>query len=321
MIHSEGLISIIAPMYNEEASIGVFIEKTIEVLEQNFKNYELILIDDGSKDKTYEISKQYADKNSHIRIITFTRNYGHEIALTAGIEHAHGDYVVQMDSDLQHPPEMIPELVAKAMEGYDIVYAARKSRKNETWFKRFTSNLFYRVARKMSGLDLPSDAGNFRVVERKVVDSMKQFKENNRHLLMLYAYVGYKTAAIPFEANTRFAGKSKYNYVRLLNLALDSIISFSHRPLRYMSFISVLIALLMMFYALFVILQRLFYHQQLAQGLVSLILVISGLFAILFLFLAVISEYIGRILVESKNRPLYYVREEYAQKTDNSSSH
>lgn len=312
---SNVFVSVVAPMYNEEASIAVFIERTVKILENNFSRYEIVLIDDGSVDKTYQVSQSLADNNPNIRIIAFTRNYGHEIALTAGIDHARGDYVVQMDSDLQHPPEMIPELVEKAISGYDIVYAARKNRSNESWLKRLTSTAFYRIARKMTGLNLPSDAGNFRVINRKVVNSITQLKENNRHLLMLYAYVGYKMASIPFEPENRFAGHSKYNYFKLVNLALDSIISFSHRPLRYMSFISVMIALLMTCYAGFILLDKIFYNQQLADGLASLILVISGLFAILFLFLAIISEYIGRILVESKNRPLYYIREEYAQKT------
>jgi dolichol-phosphate mannosyltransferase len=308
------LISVIAPMYNEADSIPTFIERTINVLEQNFKNYELILIDDGSSDNTYEICKQFAEKNPKIRVIAFTRNYGHEIALTAGIEHARGDYVVQLDSDLQHPPEFIPKLYDKIITGYDIVYAARVSRKHETWLKRLTSKMFYKVARKMTGLDLPSDAGNFRIITREVVDSIKQLKESNRHLLMLYAYVGYKMASLPVEVEPRLAGKSKYNYLKLINLALDSIISFSHRPLRYMSVISVLITLLMIVYAGFILLQRVLYHQTLADGMVSLILIISGLFAILFLFLAIISEYIGRILTESKNRPLYYIRRNYSNK-------
>lgn len=313
---SEVFISVIAPMYNEEGSIGTFIKKTEQVLRENFVKYELLLVDDGSSDKTLTISKSYAENNPHIRLLAFTRNYGHEIALTAGIEYARGEYVVQMDSDLQHPPEMIPQLVAKAISGYDVVYAARKNRKHDSWLKRITSYLFYRIARRMTGLDLPNDAGNFRIINRKVVDSIKQLKENNRHLLMLYAYVGHSMAAIPYETEVRFAGKSKYNYIKLINLALDSIISFSHRPLRYMSMISVLIAVLMTCYAGFILLQRLVYHQQLAEGMASLLLVISGLFALLFLFLAVISEYIGRILVESKNRPLYYIREEYEKSPD-----
>ncbi|MGE3920129.1 MAG: glycosyltransferase family 2 protein [Gammaproteobacteria bacterium] len=310
-MNEQPLISVIAPMYNEEDVIAAFIERLQNVMKKHFNSYEIVLVDDGSRDKTYEIAQSLADKNPHIRILAFTRNYGHEMALTAGLEHAHGEYVVQMDSDLQHPPELIPELTTKAMSGYDIVYAARKDRRHETWLKRFTSESFYKIARKMTGLDLPSDAGNFRIINHKVVSSMRQLKENNRHLLMLYAYVGYKVTSIPFEPEARFAGKSKYNYFKLVNLALDSIISFSHRPLRYMSVISLLITILMMGYAGFLLIQRLFYEQHLADGFLSLLLMTSVLFAVLFLFLAIISEYIGRILTESKNRPLYYIREEY----------
>ena len=319
-MENQPLISIVAPMFNEEDVIAAFIDRTVAILEKHFPNYELVLVDDGSSDQTYSVAQRFADKNSRIRIIAFTRNYGHEIALSAGIDHAKGDYVIQMDSDLQHPPELIPVLFAKIQEGFDIVYAARNNRDNESFIKRMTSRWFYKVARKMTNLDLPNDACNFRIINRNVVDSIKQLKESNRHLLMLYAYVGFKTASVPFEVETRFAGTSKYNYMKLINLALDSIISFSQRPLRMMSLISVLIAVLMMSYASFVLLQHLIYHTELAEGLVSLILIMSGLFAILFIFLAIISEYIGRILTESKNRPLYYIREEYAAKKDPTSS-
>jgi dolichol-phosphate mannosyltransferase len=315
-MHPETSISIVGSTFNEEAIIADFIERTLNILEKNFQHYELILIDDGSTDKTFQICQQYADKNPHIRAIAFSRNYGHEIALTAGIEYAKNDYVVLLDTDLQHPPELIPQLMEKILTGYDIVYAARTSRAGETWFKKMSTKLYYYLARKMSGLDFPSDAGNFRIINRKVVQSIRQLKEHNRHLMMLYAYVGFRTTSIPYICEPRKAGASKYSYRKLINLALDSIISFSQRPLRYMSIGSIVISVVMSCYAGFILLQKLFYNQHLAEGLASLIFVISSLFAILFLFLAVISEYIGRILTESKNRPLYYIREDSHQKQD-----
>jgi dolichol-phosphate mannosyltransferase len=305
------LISVIAPFHNEEAILPAFITKLNTVLQANYKNYEILLIDDGSTDHSLEIAKTLAEQNPAIKIIAFSRNYGHEIALTAGIEHASGDYVVQTDADLQHPPELIPELIAKAQEGFDIVYAARTTRNYESFFKRTASKFFYSFARKMTNFHIPDDATNFRVINKKVVQSIKRLKENNRHLLMLYAYVGFKSAAIPFDIAKRTAGESKYNYRKLINLALDSIISFSHRPLRYMSALSVLISVVLSCYAGFIVLQKLFMHGQLPDGMTSVIFITSSLFAILFLFLAVISEYIGRILVESKNRPLYYIKDHY----------
>lgn len=312
-------LSVIAPMYNEATIIPDFIKRLEHVLNSNYPHYEILLIDDGSTDNTFQVAKELALQNPRIRLISFSRNYGHEIALTAGIENASGDWVVQMDSDLQHPPELIPSLVEKALEGFDIVYAARTHRKHESWIKKTLANWFYKIARTMTGFELPDDSGNFRVIHRKVVNSVKKLKESNRQLFMIYAYMGYRTASIPFDVEKRHSGKSKYNYIKLLNLAIDAIISFSHRPLRYMSIASLAISFILFFYAGFIVLQHILFAQHFAAGITSLIFVISGLFSILFLFLAVISEYIGRILVESKNRPLYYVREEFGQglaKTD-----
>lgn len=297
-------------MYNEEVVIEGFLEKTLDVLNKYFKNYELILIDDGSTDHTVSRCLSYIKDNPSIRLISFSRNYGHEIASSAGFDHASGDYVILMDTDLQHPPELIPEMVKKADEGYDVVCASRSNRQHESWLKKTTARLFYAFARKMTGFDLTGDTGNFRLLSQKVVESLRKMKESNRHLIMMFAYVGFHTATISYECSPRFAGKSKYNLVKLINLSLDSIISFSSRPLRLMSCLSVLISGVMMCYAGFILIQKLFTHQQLADGIASVIFLTSGLFSVLFLFLAIISEYISRILVESKNRPLYNIKQE-----------
>jgi dolichol-phosphate mannosyltransferase len=308
-------LSVIAPMFNEEAVIESFLETTLAVLSQNYACYELILIDDGSSDHTVSRCYAYIKTNPCLRLISFSRNYGHEIALTAGLDHATGDYVVLMDSDLQHPPSLIPELVAKAQDGYDVVCASRMSRESEPWLKRMTARLFYRVSRKMTGFDIRSDVGNFRLLSRRVVDSLKQMKESNRHLVMMFAYVGFKTATVSYPYQMRQAGKSKYALRELMNLALDSIIGFSARPLRTMSLFSVLISIIMMLYAGFILIQKLFTHQQLADGIASVIFLTAGLFSILFLFLAIISEYISRILIETKNRPLYYIKQDISAET------
>lgn len=304
-------ISVVAPMFNEEAVIGEFIQRCSDVLAREFKRYELILVDDGSRDNTVSVAREFAQKLPNIRIISFSRNYGHEIASTAGLEHAKGDYAILMDSDCQHPPELIPQLYDKAQEGFDVVYAARTNRDGQSWFKKTLSQWFYRFARQMTGFEIDEQFGNYRLLSRRVIDSIVQMRESNRHLLMMFAYVGFKTTSIPFTCEERAGGASKYSYRKLINLALDSIISFSHRPLRYMSILSVFISFLMTLYASFIVLQKLFMHQHLAEGVASVILITSGLFAILFLFLAIISEYISRILVETKNRPLYYITTEY----------
>lgn len=302
-------ISIIAPVFNEEAVISQYITETLQVLDKHVKNYELILIDDGSTDQTLTICKSFQKKNKYIKILVFSRNYGHEFALTAGIDFCNGDYAILMDTDLQHPPKLIPKLISKALSGYDVVNGKRSNRHAQSWFKRKMATSFYKFSSRMTGFKLDSDVGNYKILSRKVIDSLKQMKEQSRHLLMLFAYVGYKTTSIPFECNERAAGKSKYNYRKLANLAIDSIISFSHRPLRYMSILSILISFVLTGYASFIVLQRLFYNQQLADGVASVILITSGLFAVLFWFLAIISEYISRILVETKGRPLYYIRD------------
>lgn len=309
------MLSVIAPMYNEESVIVDFIKQTTAVLDTHFERYELLLVDDGSDDNTIPVCIPFIQSNPAIRLISLSRNYGHEIASTAGLEHATGHYVVLMDSDLQHPPELIPDLVKKAEEGFDVVCGARQNRPNESWFKKIATKIFYKTAQKMTGLDLNSETGNFRLLKRQVVESLKQMKENNRHLLMMFAYLGFKTTVIPFYCPPRSAGVTKYNLSKLINLSLDSIIGFSSHPLRIMSLGSVCISVIMMLYAGFIVFEKLFTHQQLADGMASIIFLISGLFSLLFLFLAVISEYISRILIEVKNRPLYYVDQEINHNT------
>lgn len=303
-------LSVIAPMFNEEAIIGVYLQRTIDVLKEHCPDYEIILVDDGSSDATVDICIATIKKNKRVRLISFSRNYGHEIASTAGLDHARGDWVILMDTDLQHPPEVIPELIAKVTEGFDVVCASRRNRLKESKFRKITADLFYRFSRKMTGFDLPANIGNFRLITRKVVESLKKMKESNRHLVMMFEYVGFKTISIDYDCPPRIAGTSKYNLRKLMGLALDSIIGFSARPLHTMSFLSVFISIVMMLYAGFILMERLFTHQHLAEGIASIIFLISGLFSILFLFLAVISEYISRILIETKNRPLYNIKQE-----------
>lgn len=316
MHFSDLKLSVIAPMYNEEAIIEAYLEKTIAILDTHFSAYELILIDDGSTDQTLLRCIPYIKTNKNIRAISFSRNYGHEIASTAGLDHATGNYVVLMDSDLQHPPELIPSMVEKAIQSNcDVVCASRTNREHESWIKKTTATLFYRFSRKMTGFDVSADTGNFRLLSRKVVESLKKMKESNRHLIMMFAYVGFKTETVAYTCAPRTAGKSKYRLSKLISLSLDSIISFSSRPLRTMSLLSILISVLTLAYAGFILIQKLFTHQQLADGLASVIFLTSGLFSILFLFLAIISEYISRILVETKNRPLYYIKQEITHET------
>ncbi len=310
-IHKDILLSVIAPCYNEEESIGEFITRTVAVLEASFSNYELLLVDDGSKDKTVEKIAEFQRKNSNIRLIRFSRNFGKEAAVTAGLEHSTGEIVVMLDADLQDPPALIPQLLARLDEGYDIVSAQHTLRKKETWLKKSTSKLFYKLASNMTGLTIPDTVGDFRAMRRKVVDAVISVKDNVRYMKMIYAFVGFRNATVLYERDPRFAGASKYNYPRLITAALDAIISFSDRPLRYISLSCVGISAFAVLLTVYVIIAKLIAgdHAFIANGWTSLVVLINTLFCLLFAFLAVISEYISRILRESKHRPLYFAEE------------
>lgn len=310
-IHKDILLSVVAPCYNEEAVIGEFIARTVAVLSEHFPNYELLLVDDGSKDATVAKIAEFQRQNPNIRLIRFSRNFGKEAAVTAGLEHSAGDIVVMIDSDLQDPPALITQLLAKLDEGYDIVSAEHTARQKETWLKKITSRLFYKVATHMTGLEIPESVGDFRAIRRKVVNAIISVKDNVRYMKMIYAYVGFRNATVLYEREPRFAGVTKYNYPRLINAAFDAIISFSDKPLRYISIASLSIAGFAFALIIYVIIHKFLSgnSQYIASGWTSLVVLINGLFCVLFTFLAVISEYISRILRESKHRPLYFAEE------------
>ena len=310
-IHKDILLSVVAPCYNEEAVIGEFIARTVAVLGEHFPNNELLLVDDGSKDATIAKIAEFQKQNPNIRLIRFSRNFGKEAAVTAGLEHSAGDIVVMIDSDLQDPPALIPQLLAKLDEGYDVVSAEHTQRKKESWLKKSTSRLFYKVATHMTGLEIPESVGDFRAMRRKVVNAIISVKDNVRYMKMIYAYVGFRNATVLYEREPRFAGVSKYNYPRLINAAFDAIISFSDKPLRYISIASLSIAGFAFMLIIYVIIHKFLSGNSysIANGWTSLVMLISSLFCVLFTFLAVISEYISRILRESKHRPLYFAEE------------
>ena len=306
------LISVVAPVYNEEECVEKYMQETLKVLSDNYLNYELILVDDGSTDNSKDLIKKMQGSIDNIRLLSLSRNYGREIAITAGLESSIGDYVILMDSDLQDPSSLIPDLVDKAISGFDVVYAARTHRIGETFLKKILSKYFYKIAAKLTGFDIPDNAGDYRVFSRKVVNSINQLKEQNRYMKMLYAYVGFSSIGIPFERQKRFAGKTKYNYLNLINASLDAVISFSSKPLRIVSIFSVSLSLLLLISSIGVFFYKLINSSSIIEGWASTVVLINFLFSILFIFLAVISEYIGRVLVEVKNRPLYYIKEESA---------
>ena len=310
-MYKDILLSVIAPCYNEQEVIGEFILRTVVVLEEHFPNYELLLVDDGSSDSTVEKIAEFQRKNPNIRLIRFSRNFGKEAAVTAGLEHSNGEIVVMLDSDLQDPPSLIPLLLEKLDNGFDIVSAQHTLRKKESWLKKATSKLFYKIAANMTGLTIPDTVGDYRAMRRKVVNAVISVKDNVRYMKMIYAYVGFRNSTVLYEREPRFAGVTKYNYPRLITAALDAIISFSDKPLRYISLMSIGISVSAFLLTIYVIIHKIIMGDtvSIANGWTSLVVLINMMFCLLFAFLAVISEYISRILRESKNRPLYFAEE------------
>jgi polyisoprenyl-phosphate glycosyltransferase len=303
-------LSIVVPLYNEEANIDYLFERLKSVLDKMQTNYEIVCINDGSKDNTLFCLIQHHQQNSAIKVVNLSRNFGKEIALTAGIDYATGAAIIPIDADLQDPPELIEELVVKWKEGYDVVYATRRSREGETWLKRLTANVFYRAIAKMSRVPIPNNTGDFRLLDRRVVDALKLIPERTRFMKGLFAWVGYKQASVMFDRKPRYKGATTWNYWKLWNFALDGIFSFSSAPLKIWSYLGLIISLISLLYASFLVIRTL------AQGIdvpgyASLIVAVLFLGGIQLITLGIIGEYIGRIYDEVKGRPLYLVRESY----------
>lgn len=255
-----------------------------------------------------EILTEIADKDKRVKIIDFARNFGHQIAVTAGIDYAKGDAVVIIDADLQDPPEVIPELVNKWLQGYDVVYAKRKKRKGETWFKLVTAKYFYKFLNYMSDIDIPKDTGDFRLIDRKVADVFRQMTEKNRFVRGMISWVGFRQTYVEYERDERFAGESKYPLKKMIKFASDGIIAFSTKPLRLvmtMGFVSVFISILVLLYTFII---RLF-GQEVESGWASIMVAITFFSGIQLLGLGIVGQYIARIYEESKNRPIYIVKD------------
>ena len=304
------LYSIIIPLYNEEEVVEECIKRVNGVCRMLDGDYEIIFVNDGSADKTVELTLAACEANSKIKLLSFSRNFGHQIAITAGMDHAKGDAVIVMDADLQDPPEVIPKLINKYNEGYDVVYAVRSERKGETIFKKWTSKVFYRFLRFMCNIDIPVDTGDFRLISRKVCDVMKSLTERNRYVRGLVSWVGFKQAAVDYVREERFAGETKYPLRKMLKLSMDGITSFSTKPLTLSKNLGFVTAAAGFIYMIIVILNRFAFGKTVAgwASLAVLILLIGG---IQLIMLGVVGEYIARIFDESKNRPLYIIEDKY----------
>jgi glycosyltransferase involved in cell wall biosynthesis len=301
------LITCIVPIYNEEAIIGQFIPALDNTLKALDYAYEIILIDDGSQDATMSIVHQLKHKYP-LRYLRFSRNFGKEQAISAGLDYAKGDAIILMDADFQHPLNMLADFVTQWEAGYDMVYAVRQSRADETWIKRFCAKVFYRFASKINRINIPANAGDFRLLDRKIVTALQQLPERNRFMKGLYSWVGFKEIALPFEVQPRKHGESRWNFYTLLDLAITGITSFSAFPLRMIALGGIFTASLAFLYGVWLILNGTLLGAPIPHwiGIVTVITFLGGLqlFA-----LGVVGEYVGRIFDEVKQRPHYIIDE------------
>ena len=302
-------VTIIVPAYNEEESLPFLYERLEKLMNEN-KNYEfeILFVNDGSKDKTIDLIKEYREKDKRINYVDFARNFGKEIAMIAGLDYATGDCVIFIDADLQDPPELIPEMIKYWEEGYDDVYAQRRSRKGETWLKKFTSKMYYRVLQSLTKVPIQKDTGDFRLLDKRCVNALRKMRETGRNSKSMFSWIGYKKKAIFYDRDPRVAGSTKWNYAKLINLAIDGITSFTTSPLRISTYLSIPTFLALIIYFIYVIVKciRLNVAIQAFQAIILLILFFSGIQILLF---GIVGEYLGRIFNESKHRPLYLVNE------------
>lgn len=304
------LISVVVPMYYEEEVANECYFELTKIMQTLDYNYEIIFVNDGSKDRTNEILFAIAKEDTHVRVFNFSRNFGHQIAVTCGIDNSKGDAVILIDADLQDPPSLINEMVSSWENGADVVYAVRKKRDGETWFKLTTAKMFYNFLEFMTDVAIPKDTGDFRLMDRKVVDALMQMPERSRFIRGMVSWVGFKQQPILYERQKRFAGETKYPFKKMLKFAIDAILSFSSKPLKLIEtigIVSVVISTGVLLYALVCKVLGLY----VVDGWTSLIVVITFLGGIQLLSVGIIGEYVARIYDESKNRPLYIVESEF----------
>ncbi len=299
--------SVVAPVFNEEETLPHFYQRVIAVMEPLGEAFELVLVNDGSRDSSYRLMRELYEKDARVRVLDFSRNFGHQIAISAGLDHAHGQAVIILDSDLQDPPEVIPELIARWKEGADVVYAQRAKRRGETRFKLWTASLFYRLMRRVTSVDIPRDTGDFRLLDRQVVDTLIAMHEHHRFMRGLSAWVGFRQVAVPYERHERFAGTTKYPLLKMIRFSLDAITSFSHAPLELATSFGFLLAGISLIGIIVAIILRLFTGAIVGQA--STLILVLFLGGIQLIFLGIIGEYLGRIYDEVRARPLYIVRE------------
>lgn len=303
-------ISVILPVYYEEEVLPETYRRMTKVMQgMTGTDYELVFVNDGSRDKTLEMLREISSKDSHVAVVSFSRNFGHQVAITAGMDYARGDAVVVIDADLQDPPELIPEMVQRWSEGWQVVHAKRKKRRGESVFKRWTAGLFYRFIDALSEIRLPRDVGDFKLLDRAVVDALQQIREKNRYVRGMVAWLGFRQTEVLFERDPRFAGETKYPLSKMLRFAMDGITSFSLKPLKLatrLGFLSIVIGLLLV---VWVLISKYIYPESTVSGWSSLLIAVVFFGGVQLLTIGIMGEYIGRIYDETRNRPLYVIDE------------
>ena len=300
--------SVIIPIFNEELVIQELYSRLKKVMDAGEGDYELVFVNDGSTDSSPSMIKKLCEKDNYVKLLNFSRNFGHQIAISAGLDHASGDAIIIIDADLQDPPEVIPEMIKKWKEGYEVVYGKRMQRKGETFLKKITAYIFYRFLKSMTSYDVPMDTGDFRLIDKKVCENIKKLGEKSRYMRGLISWVGFNQTFVEYVREERLAGKTKYPLRKMIHFALDAITSFSYKPLRLASYLGFILSVFSFIYLLVVIYQKLFTSTTIV-GWTSVIAVNLLFNGIVLIILGIIGEYIARIYEESKNRPLYVLRE------------
>ena len=306
---SQRKVAVVVPFLNEADNLPLLCERLTAVLEKEPEPFELLFVDDGSSDGSAAFLAARAAQDPRVKLLRLSRNFGHQLAITAGMDHAEGDAVVIMDADLQDPPEVVPQLLARWREGHEIVYAVRTSRSGESWLKRLLAATFYKTFRRMANVDVPLDAGDFRLVDRKVIDALKQVRELHRFVRGLTCWVGFSQSAVSYERAPRHSGVTKYPVWKSMRLAWDAITSFSSTPLRWMTLFGLLVSIAGLLQTVRVIVDRLLYPASMERGWASVVAIMLFLGGVQLVSLGLIGQYVGRIFEESKKRPLYFVKE------------
>lgn len=303
------LVSILVPCYNEEAVLHEFYRRTVQVIDDMPQyDFQFMFINDGSNDRTLDIMRELHEQDSRVSYVNLSRNFGKEIAMIAGIDYLTGDAAIIMDADLQDPPELIPEMISWWEKGYQDVSAKRRSRAGESFFKKWSSHAFYTILQKMSSVPMQRDVGDFRLLDKQCLNALRLMRESQRYTKGLFSWIGFEKKEVLFDRDARAAGKTKWNYWKLLNLGIEGITSFTIAPLRASAFVGCILAFIALLYMLFIVLRTLICGEDVPgyPSLVSIILFIGG---IQLFFLGIIGEYLGRVFNESKFRPLYLVQD------------